>query len=327
MVKQSNRIKVLKLLSHKEFVSGQKIAASLSISRTAVNKHITTLKHYGIDIYQVRGKGYKLAKPVELLSTDAIAQALIPISGLNASNTFYFPVIGSTNDFLCDNKLFNKFPLALCVADYQEQGRGRLGRRWQSSMGANLTFSMSVSFKLPIQRVSTLSLRVGVAIAEAISQLVSVDIELKWPNDLYYRGRKLGGILIQLVGGAKGQTSAIIGIGINIGSQPANITTEYGVTSLNEIANLQVSRVDLLANIIAMLQKQFQQLSDAQEQDFIAQWSKYDMLANNPLEFIQQQSKESGVGMGIDANGGYKVKMADNEIVTLYGGEISIRKK
>ncbi len=326
MVAPSNRICILKALSHQKFVSGQYIADNLGISRAAVNKHIKALADYGIEVFQVTGKGYKLAEPVCLFNYDDLISALTQVDNkLSSKSIFYFPVIDSTNSYLVEECDTISSDLAICIADFQEQGRGRLGREWLSPMGTNLTFSLSARFALSLNELSTLSIRVGIAIAEAVKILTGKKLQLKWPNDLYYQGHKLGGILIQLIGEVNAKSTAVIGIGLNVSSQPAIVNNDYATTALNAITSTKVSRYDLLATIVRQLKLEFEAMYCHDSHSLVQRWLDYDMLHEAPVRFTRNNQSLKGIGKGIDHHGGYLVQLADKQVVSLYGGEISIR--
>lgn len=327
MVAPSNRINILKALSHQKFVSGQYIADNLGISRAAVNKHIKALAQYGIEVFQVTGKGYKLAEPVCLFNYTELVDALTKIDyQLSSKSIFYFPIIDSTNSYLVEECDAISSDLAICIADYQEQGRGRLGRDWLSPMGTNLTFSLSARFSLSLNELSTLSIRVGIAIVEAVKIVTGKKLQLKWPNDLYYQGHKLGGILIQLIGEVNAKSTAVIGIGLNVSNQPNNVSSDYLTTALNAITATEVSRYDLLSTIVQQLRLEFDAMYRHDNHLLIQRWLDYDMLYDTPVRFTRNGESINGIGKGIDHHGGYLVQLADNQIVSLYGGEISIRK-
>lgn len=121
------------------------------------------------------------------------------------------PEIGSTNTELMERARTGLSDPVLLVAVHQNAGRGRRGRGWVSAPGDSLTFSLS----LPLAPAdwSGLSLAVGVSVADSLGP----DVRLKWPNDLWWQGRKLGGILVETANlGASGERLAVIGIGINL---------------------------------------------------------------------------------------------------------------
>jgi BirA family transcriptional regulator, biotin operon repressor / biotin---[acetyl-CoA-carboxylase] ligase len=134
------------------------------------------------------------------------------------------PEIDSTNSELMRRARAGRTEPTLLVAEQQTAGRGRMGRAWQSRAGDSLTFSFGIS--LSPASWEGLSLAVGVSAAQSLSASGSEQIQLKWPNDLWWQGRKLAGILIETTSPPAASTSlarfAVIGVGINIRARPVD---------------------------------------------------------------------------------------------------------
>lgn len=177
--------------------SGQWLGEQLGISRTAVAKHLEQLQHYGLDLYKIKGKGYRLAQPVQLLDA-----ALIKQQQQQPAPVWVQSVTDSTNSQLMqkikEGVLLEKG--AVLVAEAQTAGRGRRGKQWFSPFGCNLYFSMYWQLEQGIQAAMGLSLVVGLAVAKVLQQQWQLPVRLKWPNDLYIEHKKLGGILVELAG-------------------------------------------------------------------------------------------------------------------------------
>jgi BirA family transcriptional regulator, biotin operon repressor / biotin---[acetyl-CoA-carboxylase] ligase len=144
---------------------------------------------------------------------EAIWEAVAPV--LPGFTVEILPELDSSNSELMRRARDGRDEPVLLVAERQTAGRGRLGRAWDSAAGASLTFSLG----LPLAPAdwSGLSLAVGVSVAESLHPA----IQLKWPNDLWVRDRKLAGILIETASFGAGARYAVIGIGINIAPRPA----------------------------------------------------------------------------------------------------------
>jgi len=144
-------------------------------------------------------------------AAEAIRKAVAPL--LPGFSVEVAPELDSTNSELMRRSRSGRIEPLLLVAQRQTAGRGRLGRAWHADAGRALTFSLALP--LAPAEWSGLSLAVGVALAESLHP----EIRLKWPNDLWLRGRKLGGILIETAStGAEagGARCAVIGVGINL---------------------------------------------------------------------------------------------------------------
>ncbi|PPY07395.1 biotin--[acetyl-CoA-carboxylase] synthetase, partial [Cronobacter sakazakii] len=184
---------LVSLLADGEFHSGEQLGEKLGMSRAAINKHIQTLRDWGIDVFTVPGKGYSLPGPIQLLNESFIH------SHIKSGSVTVLPVIDSTNQYLLD-RLSELESGDACIAEYQQAGRGRRGRKWFSPFGANLYLSMYWRLEQGPAAAIGLSLVIGIVMAEVLHELGAAQVRVKWPNDLYLHDRKLAGILVELTG-------------------------------------------------------------------------------------------------------------------------------
>ena len=180
---------LISLLADGEFHSGEQLGEKLGMSRAAINKHVQTLRDWGVDVFTVPGKGYSLPEPIQLLDASLIH------SQLDGGNITVLPVIDSTNQYLMD-RIGQLESGDACVAEYQQAGRGRRGRKWFSPFGANLYLSMFWRLEQGPAAAIGLSLVIGIVMAEVLRDLGAEKVRVKWPNDLYLLDRKLAGINI-----------------------------------------------------------------------------------------------------------------------------------
>ncbi len=202
-------LKLIALLANGEFHSGEQLGETLGMSRAAINKHIQTLRDWGVDVFTVPGKGYSLPEPIQLLNAEQI------LGQLDGGSVTVLPVIDSTNQYLLDRIGELKSGDA-CVAEYQQAGRGRRGRKWFSPFGANLYLSMFWRLEQGPAAAIGLSLVIGIVMAEVLRKLGADKVRVKWPNDLYLQDRKLAGILVELTGKTGDAAQIVIGAGINM---------------------------------------------------------------------------------------------------------------
>lgn len=184
--------RLLQLLADGEFHSGRALGEQLNISRSAVWKQIQRLQALGIEVYSVKGRGYRIPHGIELLDRQAFESRLPETVAQRLSLVEFHREVDSTNRLALDALRLGA-PNALIAAEYQSQGRGRRGRTWISPYGSNLCFSMGWRFSAGVSALEGLSLSVGLALRNALVRLGGQGINLKWPNDLLVAGRKLGG--------------------------------------------------------------------------------------------------------------------------------------
>jgi len=310
-------LKLVEILSDGEFHSGEQLGESLGMSRAAINKHIQTLKSWGLDIYTVTGKGYSLPAPMQLLNEEAI------LSQLHQPNLAIIPVIDSTNQYLLER--MNELQSGdACIAEYQQAGRGRRGRQWFSPFGANLYMSIYWRLEQGPAAAMGLSLVIGIVIAETLQQLGAQDVRVKWPNDLYLQDRKLAGILVELTGKTGDAAQIVMGAGINLamrGAEAAQIN--QGWINLQE-AGIAIDRNDLAAKLINSLREALPLFERDGLAPFTERWKALDNFFNRPVKLLIGEREIHGIARGIDKQGGLLLEQ-DGEVKSWVGGEISLR--
>lgn len=203
----------LRLLADGRFRSGEAIARGLGRSRAALNEALKVAPQLGVDLFRVRGKGYRLASPIEFLDAQAIVAALGPAAA--RVRLVLLDEIDSTSTRLAVLAAGGAATGTCVAVEWQRAGRGRRGRAWQSGLGSGLAFSLLWRFERGAGHLAGLSLAVAVALARALEQAGVAHVGVKWPNDLVVGNGKLAGILVETSGDMLGPTAAIIGVGVN----------------------------------------------------------------------------------------------------------------
>lgn len=212
MKETSIPLQLIELLSDAQIHSGQQLGDKIGMTRAGINKHIKTLRSWGIQVQTITGKGYKLPYSVNLLNGEVIRKQV------QGSHVIVEPVIDSTNQYMLD-RIPGLQSGDTCLAEYQSAGRGRRGRQWVSPFGCNLYLSMYWKLDQGPAAAVGLSLVVGIVIAKTLNKISKGKVKVKWPNDLYLNDKKLAGILVELTGKTGDAAHIIIGIGINIGME------------------------------------------------------------------------------------------------------------
>lgn len=311
------KLKLLSTLSDGTFHSGEELGEQVGISRAAISKHIKGIQEWGVDIFRVQGKGYQLAQPIIMLDQDLIqAEVTNPVQ--------LHPVIGSTNQYLLDNSA--TLPSGtVCIAEYQQSGRGRRGRHWVSPFGANLYLSMYWRLEAGMAAAMGLSLVVGVAMVEALEQMGLEGVKLKWPNDLYYQDRKLAGILVEMSGQAGGAANLVIGMGMNLSMQDKESVIDQPWASLAEVIGEDlIDRNKLAVAFIKALDSCLKDYELNGMHDFVERWNRLDNFIGRKVKLIMGPNEVEGVERGIDAHGGVLLE-TDEGLKSFIGGEISLR--
>lgn len=234
---QARRQRLLALLADGTFYSGEQLARKLRISRGGIWKLINSLKALGVDIESVPRQGYRLPRAVDLLNTEAIATTLPSATRALMERLDVLLTVDSTNRYVADLSPPEAGHFQLCTAEVQNAGRGRRGRSWIAPFGSGVCMSVGWQFAEAPPTFSALSLAVGVAVVQAFRRLGIQGVRLKWPNDLLWQNRKLGGILIEMRGESGGAAQVIIGIGINM-QMPAAVRMQLAEREAALIADV-----------------------------------------------------------------------------------------
>ncbi|QMD08483.1 bifunctional biotin--[acetyl-CoA-carboxylase] ligase/biotin operon repressor BirA [Citrobacter sp. RHB36-C18] len=308
---------LISLLSDGEFHSGEQLGEKLGMSRAAINKHVQTLRDWGVDVFTVPGKGYSLPEPIQLLDSSLI------YSQLDGGNITVLPVIDSTNQYLMD-RIGQLESGDACVAEYQQAGRGRRGRKWFSPFGANLYLSMFWRLEQGPAAAIGLSLVIGIVMAEVLRDLGADKVRVKWPNDLYLLDRKLAGILVELTGKTGDAAQIVIGAGINMSMRRVeeNVVNQ-GWINLQE-AGITIDRNTLAARLIRELRAALVLFEHEGLAPYLSRWRVLDNFIDRSVKLIIGDKEIFGVSRGIDAQGALLLEQ-NGVIKPWMGGEISLR--
>ncbi|MGD8851470.1 MAG: bifunctional biotin--[acetyl-CoA-carboxylase] ligase/biotin operon repressor BirA [Gammaproteobacteria bacterium] len=320
------RYRLVELLSDGQFRSGEWLGQQLGVSRAAVWKRVRDLSELGLDVHAVQGQGYRLAQPFEPLHAHRIHALLAPHAAAHLDALDVFHEIDSTSDHL--KRAASSCPLdraRVCLAEWQTAGRGRRGRRWISPYGSNLYLSLAWQLTAGALQAGGLSLMVAVAVLRALHRCGAHDLGLKWPNDIFYRGRKLAGILLDVSGESAGPFLIVIGVGVNV-RLPENAarSIDQPWADLWQ-AGLDVDRNALAAQILEALLEALVAFAREGLAAFAAEWERYDVIAGRTVELHQDRSKSiRGVARGIDSHGALLLEQ-DGVTRSFHAGEISVR--
>lgn len=311
---------LLSTLADGEFHSGETLAQTLGLSRTAIAGHITQLTGWGLDVFKVKGKGYKLNRPFILLDEAEITQRIqMPLKG----KVRVAQVIESTNTELKEGST----PRAngdVILAEIQTAGRGRHGRQWLAPVGGSLTMSMYWRFNDGYQSMAGLSLLVGIAVCQALKDCGLDDARLKWPNDVYLYGKKLAGVLIEVEGQLGAPADSIIGIGLNVTVPENEFDVGQPHIDMSQVLGAEINRNDVAARIIEQLWTLLPAFTQRGFEPFVSDWQELDWFADRTVVIKAGNKRISGINRGIDASGALLLETSDG-ITRFHGGEVSLR--
>ena len=318
--------KILDILKDSEFHSGESLGEKLGVSRTAIWKQLQKLESMGLQLESIKGTGYRLAAGFELLDRGVILSALKQRKSAIPRHLEIFQSIDSTNKYAKEQAEQREFSCSVVMAEQQSSGRGRRGKTWVSPFAANIYMSIVWDFQQGAQSLEGLSLGVGVAVRRALIEIGLTDVKLKWPNDIYVDQKKLGGILLEMIGDPAGDCSVVIGIGINVSmSDTAAGQIDQAWTDVQTQASAAVSRNQLGAAVIAHC---FDLLGDFQRVGFQAyrdEWQSADAFAGMSAKVVTPKESIEGRILGVDTRGALEMELANGQVEQFIGGELSLR--
>jgi len=249
------------LMEHPMVVlSGAKIARQGSVSRSAVWRWVEKLRGLGVKIKGHPKSGYRLERIPDILVPQLLAGRLqgTPF----ARRIHHFFRLGSTNQLALELAAAGESHGAVVLAEEQTAGRGRLGRAWHSEKTSGIYVSVILRPALAPQQAPLLTLAAGLAAHDAVEEVTGLQAELKWPNDLLLGGKKVCGILTEMQAEAYRVNYVVVGIGINVNHARLPKELEASATSLRLAAGRDFSRLDLLAHLLAALDRHYNRLRD-----------------------------------------------------------------
>ncbi|WP_111413325.1 biotin--[acetyl-CoA-carboxylase] ligase [Billgrantia lactosivorans] len=319
---------LIRLLSDGEFHSGEQLGERLGVSRTAVWKQLKKLEAMDIPLEAVKGQGYRLSMPLELLDGGMIVAGLSRQGRQHLARLFVEETLPSSNEFIRQRFAQGAGHGEVCLVEQQSAGRGRRGRVWSTPWGRALMLSVGWRFESGIVALEGLSLAVGVALAKVLERH-GVSPRLKWPNDVLLddgEGQlgKLAGILVEISGDTAGPCEVVVGMGINfflpetfrsrIEQRVAAVYDQMPSLSRNRLA------AELLDELMPLLAG-YEASGFAAWQ---AEWNQRHAYQGCEVEVLRGQQHLVATAESVDESGNLWIHHGDRR-ERLGGGEISVR--
>ncbi|SIS86114.1 bifunctional biotin--[acetyl-CoA-carboxylase] ligase/biotin operon repressor BirA [Neptunomonas antarctica] len=318
--------RLLAALSDGYFHSGQELGRLLGVSRSAIWKQMKELELLGVDIYSIRGRGYRIPGGLDLLCEKQIATGCSALASSRLSTISLERIVDSTN-MMAMREIHQQGVISgrLYLAEYQTAGKGRRGRTWVSPFAKNLYFSLVWRFTQGAAALEGLSLVVGLALVKTLNTLGISQVQVKWPNDLLVHSRKLAGILLEMHGDASGECQVVIGVGVNV-AMPEHAEEAIGQpwTDLKRLSAGAISRNQLMSEILNHLIPELDRFSEHGFAVFRDEWQEIHAYQNQTVRLISGVKEIIGECHGVDEHGA--LVLSHSGIVEhFYAGEISLR--
>ena len=306
------------------YVSGQELCTRYGVSRTAVWKKIRQLQDEGYEIEAVPNRGYRLTSVPDAVTAGEVASRMK--TTWIGRDVRYLPSVGSTNTVAKQLGEEGASEGVLVIADEQTAGKGRRGRSWQIPAGSSVQMSLLLRPALAPERISMVTLVMGLAVAEAIRDLYGLEAGIKWPNDVVIGGKKITGILTEMSAELQAVHYIVIGTGINV-----NVTTfpeelAGRATSLEIELGRKVSRAELVAQTMSRFEEAYELFLQTQDLSLLTE--RYQALLLNrgrEVRVLEPGHEFTGTARGINTLGELLVETEDGTVRKIYAGEVSVR--
>ena len=306
-----------------KYVSGESISQQLNVTRAAVWKQIQVLKKEGFEIVGQTNNGYCLLQTPFSLNEWVLKRALTTTS--LGHKIYLEDELESTNVRAKELARQGSVHGQVILARKQTSGRGRLQRPFESPRGG-LWMSVVLQPNLSLADASKLTLAASVAIVDAVDQLFSLRLGIKWPNDLMFNGLKIAGILGEVVGEWNAVQTLILGIGINVNFPREQLSPLLNATTLSDILKVNVDLNILAATILKHLEKQVISLEGKAFEDLRECWLERAVSLGEEVRILRGDEVIQGVFKGITINGALLLETEDGE-KSFSAGEVQLRPK
>lgn len=239
-------------------------------------------------------------------------------------NFIFTEEIPSSNSFLMEDNETLKDGTTL-LTEYQYTGKGRFNRPWQSNKGQNLTFSIFLTADLEKYNPNHINLAASLAVSSAIENLYQLKTDLKWPNDVLIKNKKVSGILIESVSDGSILKKIVLGIGVNVNQTKFVGDFKIQPTSIKFEVRREINRERLLSEILNTFEEYLIQIKNKSKL-ILDEWRNRCRMIGEPVSIDVGSEKKYGTFNDIDENG-FMILESGNKIEKITSGDISIKQK
>jgi BirA family transcriptional regulator, biotin operon repressor / biotin---[acetyl-CoA-carboxylase] ligase len=314
----------LSLLADGKFHSDKEISKFLGVPYKMAPEVLKQILDPSINLEVINDKNYRISGGLELLDASYIINELGEAKQL-LSQLEVLTLVDSTNNYLLNKtEYIGNYAV---FAEQQTAGRGQFQRTWYSNFGKNIALSLLWQFSNPFSKLAGLTLAVGIAVVKALEEYGLKRIQLKWPNDIMYEGKKLAGILIESRFIERKLQKMVIGIGLNLYDPSTHSPTKaQAITSIFSLQNSPPRRNQLAVFILKNLIRTLIEFEMKGFDYFIQDWQRLDNLAGKLVTIQNRSNFIEGIGRGINTQGQLCIQIK-NKIHYFNNGEIRVKLK
>ncbi|MFS9365532.1 bifunctional biotin--[acetyl-CoA-carboxylase] ligase/biotin operon repressor BirA [Streptococcus oralis subsp. tigurinus] len=298
------------LARENDYVSGEKIGEELNLSRTSIWKAIQRLQQEGLEIDSIKNRGYKLIQG-DLILPDLIQEKANLI-------VHYKPETKSTQTDAKEGIEAGNKGNTLYLSTCQTAGRGRFQRPYYSPSQGGIYMSLHIQPNLHYEKLPSYTLLVAAAVYKAIKNLTMIEVDIKWVNDIYFKNKKIAGILTEAMTSVETGlvTDVIIGVGTNfsIADFPDDLKEKAGSLFMPPAP---ITRNELISEI-------WRCFYQTAPEELLYLYKEHSLVLGREVSFIQDQTEKKGVAKDISDKGQLLIQLDDQTEIWLHSGEISL---
>lgn len=311
-----------------QWISGEQISNQLGISRTAIWKHINSLKNDGHEIDSAPKKGYCLIRAADLLDPDEI-RSLLPTRIMGQPAITVFGETDSTNLQAKAMAAQGAAEGTVVVADTQTRGRGRRGRTWFSPPGQSIYASIILRPPMAPAQAPQITLMTAVALARTLIETAGLEATIKWPNDILIHGRKIAGILTEISTEMDQVDYVVVGLGINVHTPQEAMPDEIAqiATSVSIENGTSVTRTELLCALLQQFETCYRQLVRDGFIPIMDQWRRMTDIIGQRVYVDVLNTRHTGVVHAVDDDGVLILKDDKGPMRRIFSGDVTRMRK
>ncbi len=238
----------------------------------------------------------------------------------------YFDEISSTNTVLKERATKGEEENTILVSEYQTAGRGRLGKSFFSPQGCGVYLSYLIKPHIPAKDAVFITVAAAVAMARALSDVLDINTQIKWVNDIYFQDKKLCGILTESSISPDGTLNyAVLGIGINITTPPEGYPREFAYKTTNIENIIGTITSEQKCRLLAAFINNFDNIFCDKEKNYVKEYKEASCLLGREIEILSDEHRGTGIATDIDTNANLIVEKSDGTVVSLCSGDVSIK--
>jgi BirA family transcriptional regulator, biotin operon repressor / biotin---[acetyl-CoA-carboxylase] ligase len=308
-------------------VSGADLSRKLRISRAAIWARIEALRGLGYDIEASPHLGYRLVSAPDLLHADDLHSRL-GTTRIVGRDIRVFERTTSTNDIIARLARDGIREGAVVFAESQSRGRGRLGRLWISPARKGLWFSILLRPDLPPQSATQLTVAAATALARAVALQTGLVPEIKWPNDILIRGKKVAGILTELTAELDHVKEMVLGIGVDVNWDAAELPQDLRktATSLKIESGQAIDRAELAVAILRELDGDYERIRRGQFELVAGEWRQRCGTLGREVSIRIGDRVIRGRAESLDAEGALLLRTQHGRLERIIGGDVTMEK-